>query len=151
MIDMFKRFFGNDGAKNGTAGAPVTTHDARVAACALFLEMGGIDGQFTDEEMDTLVAILKEKHGLSGEHADALMAEAEVARKDAIDYWRFAERINETYSKEEKIEIVEILWQIVFVDGKMDKYENYLMHKLGKLLRLSHQELMDAKVKVLHS
>lgn len=149
MIDMLKRFFG--GTKDDTPNGTVTEHDVRVAACALFLEMGGIDGQFSDAELNTLMAILKDEYGLSGDHADALVAEAETARKNAIDYWRFAERINENYSKEEKIEVVEILWRIVFVDGKMDEHENYLMHKLGKLLRLSHQELMDAKVKVLHS
>jgi len=59
--------------------------------------------------------------------------------------------INENYSNEEKIEIIETLWRIVYVDGKMDQYEHYLMNKLKNLLRLSHDQLIDAKLKVLHS
>jgi uncharacterized tellurite resistance protein B-like protein len=46
--------------------------------------------------------------------------------------------------------IVETLWRVVFVDGKMDQHENYLMHKFSNLLRLSHKQLIDAKLKVLH-
>ncbi|MBW2563131.1 MAG: TerB family tellurite resistance protein, partial [Deltaproteobacteria bacterium] len=51
----------------------------------------------------------------------------------------------------EKIEIIETLWRIVYVDGKMDQYEHYLMNMLKKLLRLSHDQLIDAKLKVLNS
>ena len=51
-------------------------------------------------------------------------------------------------TKKEKL--IERLWQIVYVDGKMDKYEHYLMNKLSKLLGLSHKQLIDAKLKVLH-
>ena len=44
-----------------------------------------------------------------------------------------------------------MLWQIVYVDGKMDEQEHYLMGKLSKLLRLSHNQLIDAKLKILHA
>ena len=78
------------------------------------------------------------------------MAEADKALVESVDLWQFARLINETYSREEKIGIIETLWQVVFVDGKMDQYEDYLMHKMSKLLRLHHKELIDAKLKVLH-
>jgi len=151
MIDVIKRFF-NAATKPGMdADGPHTQHDIQVATCALFLEMAGIDEQFTREEMATILAILKEKYGLTQENADALIAEAERELKDSIDLWNFAKRINEHYSTEEKIAIIENLWRIVFVDQKMDKYENYLMHKLSDLLRLTHQQLIDAKLKVLNA
>ena len=37
------------------------------------------------------------------------------------------------------------------VDGKMDKYERYLMLKIGNLLRLDHDQLISAKLKVMNS
>ena len=126
-------------------------HDTRVATCALFVEMARIDETFTQAEMDAILSILKEKYGLSREHADALIAEADKALDESVDLWQFARLINENYSNEEKIEIIETLWKIVYVDGKMDKYEHYLMNKLATLLRLSHEQLIDAKLKVLDS
>ena len=83
--------------------------------------------------------------------ADALIAEAERELEKSVDLWQFASLINENYSNEEKIEIIETLWRIVYVDGKMDQYEHYLMNKLQNLLRLTHDQLIAAKLKVLHA
>ena len=123
----------------------------RVATCALFLEMARIDEVFTSDEMDTILTILKEKYGLSGEHATVLIAEADRELTESVDLWQFAELINRNYSVDEKLEIIETLWQMVFVDGKMDRYEHYLMNKLKNLLRLSQKQLIDAKLRVLHA
>ncbi len=149
MLDMVKRFFGKSRTDASAVSRPGSEHDVRVATCALFLEMARIDERFTPTELNTVIGILKEKYGLSVEHAEALLAEADKNLKESIDYWHFTNLINENYSTAEKLEIIEMLWCIVFVDGRMDKYENYLMHKLADLLRLSHNQLIDAKLKAL--
>jgi uncharacterized tellurite resistance protein B-like protein len=151
MIDVVKRFFNKATTKINEASSHHTAHDIRVATCALFVEMARIDEKFTEAEMNTIVSILKERYGLSPEHADALIAEAESQLEKSVDLWQFSNLIKENYSTEEKIEIIETLWRIVYVDGKMDQYEHYLMNKLQNLLRLSHDQLIAAKLKVLHS
>jgi uncharacterized tellurite resistance protein B-like protein len=125
MIDVVKRFFNKAATRVNEASSPNTEHDIRVATCALFVEMARIDETFTEAEMNTILSILKERYSLSPEHADALIAEA--------------------------IEIIETLWRIVYVDGKMDQYEHYLMNKLQNLLRLTHDQLIAAKLKILHA
>jgi uncharacterized tellurite resistance protein B-like protein len=150
MFDGVKHFFrkvekGDDGAVRETG------HDILVATCALLVEIARIDNTFTQEEMTTILSILKEKYGLSKQNADALIAEAEKQLEESVDLWQFASLINENYSNEEKMEIIEILWRIVYVDGKMDQYEHYLMNKMKNLLRISHDQLIDAKLKVKHS
>jgi len=149
MIDIIKRFFANGGQADKESAGAGSDHDLQVATCALFLEIGRIDEVFTQAELDAVLSILKGKYGLSKEHADALIQEADRALENSVDYWQFADLINRNYSVEERIGIVETLWRIVFVDGKMDQYEHYLMNKLGKLLRLTHQQLIDAKMRVL--
>jgi len=151
MFDSLKRFFSRPEADAGFDSDRNSAHDVRIASCALFLEMARIDEKFTEEEMETVLSIMKEKYGLSREHADALVAEADKELEESVDLWQFARLINENYSTEEKIEIVETLWRMVYVDGKMDAYEHYLMSKLKNLLRLSQDQLIDAKLKVLHS
>ena len=151
MLIMIKRFFSKPADQGMEQDEQISEHDIQVATCALFLEMANIDESFTKEEMEKILLILKSKYGLSPEYADELVKEAKKELDDSIDLWQFTNKINENYSNEEKIKIIESLWQIVFVDEKMDKYENYLMHKLSTLLRLSHEQLIDAKLKVLHS
>lgn len=148
MLDALKGFFGKlSGEGDQTEASPA--HDLRIAACALLVEIARIDETFTANETEAVLSILETRYGLARSHADALMAEAERELDDSVDLWQFAKLINQNYSIEEKLELIEMLWQIVYVDGKMDRYEHYLMRKLKNLLRLSHDQLIEAKLKVL--
>jgi uncharacterized tellurite resistance protein B-like protein len=149
MIDMFKRFFSAAATGHREQGDP-EGHDLQVATCALLVEMARIDESFTRQEIETILRLMEDKYGVSQTHTKALVAEAEKELEESVDLWQFARLINDHYSRQEKVGIIETLWQVVFVDGKMDQYEDYLMHKMANLLRLTHKELMDAKVKILH-
>jgi len=149
MIDLFKRLIGSVATDNGAPTAQDEEQEVLMAVCALFLEMGRIDETFTQQELATVLALLTEKYGLSKKHAEALIQEADRELKESVDLWQFARVINKGYSVPQKEKLIERLWRIVFLDGKMDRYEHYLMNKLSKLLRLSHKQLIDAKIKVL--
>ena len=149
MLDILKRFLGGSG--NGRqAGGQENEHELTVAICALFVEMGRIDETFTDKETAVVIDILTAKYGLAREDIDALMAEADRELEESVDLWQFAQVINDNFSNDRKQKLIERLWRIVYVDGKMDEHEHYLMNKLSNLLRLSHKQLIDAKLKVLH-
>ena len=150
MLDIVKRFFSPSAEEAGDRQADGDGHDLQMAVCALFVEMARIDESFTAEEMAGVIAILKDKYELSAENAAAMIAAAEAELEQSVDYWQFARLINENYSMEEKVAIIEMLWRIVYLDGNLDKHEDYLMHKLAKLLRLHHKQLIDAKKKVLY-
>ncbi len=118
MLDIVKRFFNKVKEGGPNNAGQESSHDISVATCALFVEIARIDGKFTQEETESVLSILKEKYGLSQQHADILIAEAEKQLEESVDLWQFARLINENYSNEEKIEIIETLWRIVYVDGK---------------------------------
>ena len=151
MIDIVKRFFGAASTDDPKTTDRGNKHDIRVATCALFVEIAKIDEEFSKEELKAILSILKDRYGLEKDHAEALIAAADEELEQSVDLWRFAELINKNYSNDEKIKILETLWQIVYVDNIMDEHENYIMHKVGNILRLSHRDLIDAKLKVLHS
>ena len=150
MRDLLKRFFGKATNRDAEDGSRAAGHDVRIATCALFLELARIDEAFTASEARAILSIMQDRYGLSREDADALIQAADDELKESVDLWQFARQINENYSTEEKIDIIETLWRIVYVDGKLDPYENHLMHKLEQLLRLTHKQLIDAKLRVLH-
>lgn len=148
MIDILKRFL----TKKADDAAPQQTHsaqDIRVAVCALCVEIARIDGTFSRQELETLIGILTDKYDLLPHHAQALISQADKQLEESVDLWQFARAINENFSIDEKVDIMEILWRIVYVDGKMEPNEHYLMNKLSNLLRLSHKQMIDAKLKVL--
>jgi len=148
MLEFFKNVFSAPEARSDAA--PRTNEDIRVATCALFLELASIDNEFTDEERQKILSILRAEYDLSEQHALELANSAVEQLKGSIDVWQFTNQINENYNDEEKRRVVELLWRLVYVDGKLDAHEDYLMHKIAKLLRLQHKELIEIKLKVLH-
>lgn len=148
MINLVKQFFGKTKTADSGREKKDESHDIRVATCALLLEMANIDGEFSQEEQENIITMLKNNFQLSDEHAAELIKSSQKELQGSIDLWQFTNLINQNYSRNEKISIVEMTWKVVYADGKLDKHEDYLIHKLGKLLRLSHKELINAKLKV---
>ncbi len=123
--------------------------DVLIATCALFLEMAYIDGEFTEAERDKIVSILKNQYELPEDYIQELLTTSQREREGSIDLWKFTNQINQNYSIEEKIRIIELIWKIVYTDGKLEKYEDYLIHKISRLLNLKHSELISAKLRVI--
>ncbi len=120
----------------------------QVATCALLLQMAKSDDEFSDAERDTIVGLLKENFGLSNELAAELLNLSNKELEESIDLWQFASLIRKNYSLEEKIKVIETIWRVIYADGKLDPHEDYLVHKLSKLLGLTHKQLIDAKLRV---
>ena len=148
MLDSLKHFFDEVVDKVDDLLGD-NQHDTRIATCALFVELAHIDEEFNAEEQELILKILREKYILSKEHATDLLQEAKKELKESTDLWQFTRLINENYTYQEKIKVVELLWNLVFVDGKMDQYERYLIDKISNLLHIGHDELIDLKLKVI--
>jgi uncharacterized tellurite resistance protein B-like protein len=144
MVDFLKRVFGTPDEESRNAD------DIRVATCAIFLELASIDNEFSEEERQNILSMMQDEYNVSREHAIALAELANRELAESVDVWKFTNQINENYSEGEKMRIVELLWRLVYADGRLDAHEDYLMHKLGKLLRLQHRQLIAAKLRVLH-
>ena len=149
MMDLLRRPFGRGDPKDPRREATTDPGDVCIAACALFLEMARADGEFSFDEQSRVLTILKNEYHLSDQDALVLVQAADRELEQSIDLWQFTKRINQRYSNEEKVRIIRKLWEIVYADGTLDKHERYLAHKLSKLLHLSHEELIDAKMGVI--
>ncbi len=124
-----------------------TREEAHIALCVLLLEAAHSDGECSDAEMDHLVATLTTEYGVARQEIDELIAASRHERSDAIDLFRFTRYMNNHYSKEEKIAVMEAVWRIIHIDALLDAHEDHFAHKVANLLRLSHKELIDAKIK----
>ena len=147
MIDLVRRFYEKVTPSGPKDRESDPAHDVRVATCALLLEMAQIDGRLDDAEKERILGILKREYELSGECAEALLEASRQELEGSIDLWKFTRLINENYSPEEKIAILETVWEIAFTDGRLEKHEDYLAHKMANLLHLDHEQLIGAKLR----
>jgi uncharacterized tellurite resistance protein B-like protein len=147
MLDRFQRFF-NDriAAAPGAAGDEAAR--LRVATCALLLEAAHADSEFSEEERGTVAELVGRRFDLDASDTAELLALAESERRAADGLYPFARLINEEYPRARKLAVVELLWRVVYSDGVLEAHEDALMHRIGKLLGLRHEELIAIKLQV---
>ena len=151
MHDILKKFLKKNTAENHDVKDNNSNSRIEVASCALLLEMANADEEFSEIERENILNLLKKDFNLSDEDAQELIEATNKELKESIDMWHFTNLINENYSSEEKIKVIETVWRVIYADGKLDIHEDYLVHKLATLLKLTHKELIDAKLKVLYN
>ena len=129
---------------------PARPHDPlRLATAAVLLEIGYADGVLTADESGDLAAYLKRAFALSDQDAADLVIAAQEIRNRTIDHFAMTNFIRKNATLEERVEIVRTMWRMVYSDGKLTDYENYLVRKLADLLGLEHHVMIEVKVAVL--
>ncbi|MGH8729694.1 MAG: TerB family tellurite resistance protein [Burkholderiales bacterium] len=118
---------------------------ARVAAAALLIEVTRMDAEFSEDERAAVKEAVKAKFNLAQSEADELISAAEREAKDATDYHQFTREINRAFSPEQKIALVERLWQVAYADRSLHKHEDHLVRKVADLLYVPHAHVIAAK------
>lgn len=120
-----------------------------VAVAVVLLEMAHADKDLAELEIGLIEKLLQQKFHLDDAQVTELLELAETSRQESFDLQQFTSQINENFTREEKFLVMETLWRIIYADGVLDKYEDALARQLASLLRLSHRESIDLKLKVL--
>jgi uncharacterized tellurite resistance protein B-like protein len=146
MIESIQKFFQQ--RLEPTAGELTPQERLPVATCALLLEVAHADDDFSPVEREVVVQNMRRLFGVSAEDADRLIDLAEAERDASADLYQFARLINQHFTRTDKLRVLELLWQVVYSDGRLEKHEDALMHKLSNLLELRHDELIALKLRV---
>lgn len=120
----------------------------RLATAAILLEVAYADSSLSVAEEQKLVAHLREVFQLDEGAARELLETADELRDRSIDHWNVTNTVRKNTSLAERIDIVKTMWRIVYSDGQMHQYENYLVRKLADLLGLEHHVMIEAKLSV---
>ena len=145
MFNFIRQTLLND--RGSIDNTPDKKERTRVAASVILLEAAYADHECTDDELEHVVDSLSSDFDLSRKHVEELLELADRERTQAVDLFEFTNHINNEFSREEKIVVLETVWRIIYVDGQLEKHEDHFVRKLTHLLRLSHKEMIDAKLK----
>jgi uncharacterized tellurite resistance protein B-like protein len=137
LLDKLKRIL--------TADEPIASDDSgiRQAVAALLVHASRIDGEVDPAEVAARDRLLKQKFDLADAEIATLVMDAESAVDEAADLYRFTRAIKETYDREHRGRIVEMLWEIVLADGTIDAQEANLVWRVAGLLGFTTRENGD--------
>ena len=123
----------------------------QVATCALLLEVAHSDGHYRSVEAQVVHQLLSDTFDLPETMVTELIDYSHQHREQSTDLFQFAREINAHFSREEKADVMEGIWQIIYADGTLDKFEDSLARQLASLLRLDHKDVIDRKMKVINA
>jgi uncharacterized tellurite resistance protein B-like protein len=117
-----------------------------IAACALFIEMAKADGEFSDEERKLIISEMKSTFKLDDDYVNDLILLAEQRIKESVSLYEFTGVINTTFTHDEKIELIESLWKLIYKDEKLSKYEDHLIKRIAATINIEHKQIINAKL-----
>ncbi len=120
----------------------------KIAACALFIEMAQADGQFNKDERRFIIAEMEKLFNLDDKCTNELMQLAEKRVEDSVSIYEFSSIINTTFTQDQKIELLESLWRLIYRDKKLSAYEDQLIKRIGGTLNIEHKDIINAKLLV---
>lgn len=130
------------------APAPLQDTDARLALTALLVRIARADGDYATEEIERIDRITAQRYGLSPFEASALRKDAEVLESEAPDTVRFTRAIKDAVSHEDRIGVIESLWQVVLADGEREAEEDALVRLAANLLGINDRDSALARQRV---
>jgi len=115
-------------------------------ACAVLLcEVVRADGHLDQQEQIKLSALLVQQFSLEEDEVNDIVSKALLLSEHATDFYQFTSKLNQYYSIEERIKIVELLWVLAYADGELASIEEHIIRKIADLLHLRHSEYIKTK------
>jgi len=142
MIEKIKAFF----AKNVIDPENSALRSEQIATAALLIEVMIIDGNMSEDELQSITRTLSTILQLSSEQADELILLSRDEVSEATSLYQFTKEINAHFDQQKKLDLMTAMWRVAFADGHLDKHEEGIIRRIADLLHLRHSEYIQCKL-----
>jgi uncharacterized tellurite resistance protein B-like protein len=146
MLKEIKSFFAD--LTGGKEMAHFDDNDYRVAAAALLVHVATLEKELSEAGRAKLHALLKSRFELSDELTEELIDAAVAADHEAVDFYHFTSLLNRTLNEEGRQRIVEMMWEMVYADGRVTEFEENVMWRVSDLLGVSTRDRIALRQEV---
>ena len=147
VLDRLKAFLGDRPEARDTAGKGADR--LQLATAALLVEAAEMDAEFGAEERAKITELVQRRFGLNAAESSALLEAARDKVEQSVEVYGFTRDIKNAFSPEERIEMMEMLWEVAYADGELHDLEAGLMRRLAGLLHVSDRDSGLARKRVL--
>ena len=144
--DILSWFAAGDGAATGTRRS---RDELQLALAALLVEAAQSDDHLDESERTVIIRLLERRFRIAQSQALSLLEKATHAADRSVELFRFTRTINERLTPPERIELIEMLWEVAYADGVLDKYEDSLLRRIGGLIYVADPERGLARQRVM--
>jgi uncharacterized tellurite resistance protein B-like protein len=121
----------------------INTHEVDVALRLMF-EIAISDGSLDDAELK-LIKERANKITPDDIKVSFIIKKIIDETEESISLYPTVKKINDTYSNEEKKELLKVLWELVAADKVIDAYEENLYFKIADLIKIPRSQANQIK------
>ena len=128
--------------------APLDVTDARLALVALLVRVARADNDYASAEAQLIEDIATQRYGLTLDEARDLRTQGETLEAEAPDTVRFTRASKDAVPYDERVAVIEALWQVVLAAGRRSDEENALLRLVASLIGVSDTDSGMARQRV---
>ena len=145
MLSKVRSFFVERGGRAEATDGRHSQDELQLAAAALMVEAARLDGTFDETERVYIGSVLHQRFALDSDQTE-LLIEAAAETVDSIpEIYGFTKTIRDHFSHDERIVMLQMLWEVAYADGELHDYEASLLRQVAGLLYVTDQESGTAR------
>ena len=142
MLQSLKNIFASDQILNSE-----TENTEIDILSGLMIEAANTDGEVTQEELNkishSLINVFKE----DPKAVEVSLTKAFENKDNSKSLYYYTSKLNKSYTNENKIKLIEVLWEIILADNEIHDFETNLIRRLAGLLYISDVDCGNAKIR----
>ena len=119
------------------------------ALAVLLIEVARSDDGVEDRAQGVIQRALALRFGLDRSEVIRLIKAAEERATRATDLFHFTRVVVENFTEEERIGVIEILWEVVYSNGVLTGDEDALIRRVAGLIYVSDRDRGEARRRVM--
>lgn len=144
MLERLKKMFEAEAAAGSGRGGR-SVDQLHLAAAVLLIEAARMDDNIGEAERDTIMVLVRDRFELSDDAVSVVVGLADQVAHDAVELSRFIRRLRDGFDHAERVEMIEMLWRVVYADGVVHDHEANLLRRVAGLLYVSDRESGEAR------
>lgn len=145
MIGMLLEKIESALAPEPEAAAHPEEHILQLSSAVLMIEVMRADHHLAPEEEERLIQVIQQHFELNQEETSDLIQLAHGEADKSVSLHGFTRQLTDGLEVPERAHIVELLWELAYADGKIDRYEEHLIRQISDWLYVPHSLFIRAK------
>ena len=121
--------------------------DIELIGCALAYEVAKADGSIDLDELEKIKVELTKRSNALGLDSDEVLKTIEMQSNESVSFNDFINQINNNFLQDQKLEMIDFLWQTAYADNILDVDEERLIRRIADMIRIKDMQVLKLKDK----
>lgn len=119
--------------------------DIELTASILAYEIARSDGDISESELSLLYDEITKISAKVGKKDEEILEIIEQYSKSSVSFYEFINDINKDYTKEDKLSLIQFLFDVAYADNILEVNEERLIRRIADLINIKDIEVLKIK------